>query len=82
MATLSLCFFNLLPLPFLDGAQVLDIILESASCRRSPVVAIDLEAAVNSQRPLARQRRYSQAVRIATVIMLCCTAVPAVLQLQ
>ena len=39
--TLSLFLFNLLPLPFLDGSQLLDALLDLILCARSPVSSRD-----------------------------------------
>lgn len=53
MASLSLFFFNLLPLPYLDGSQFLNAILE-ASLKDSGVVHPDdfeLEAVEERRRP-------------------------------
>jgi len=47
MATLSLYVFNLLPLPFLDGTQLLDAVLDfvfGASVSAYSADAVDLEA--------------------------------------
>jgi S2P endopeptidase len=44
MATLSLYLFNLLPLPFLDGTQLLDAALNFVFRSFSAVEEVDLEA--------------------------------------
>jgi len=58
MATLSLYIFNLLPLPFLDGTQlldeVLDFVLVSVNSSGSYSDTIDLEALEGSR---VRSRR-------------------------
>ncbi|KAG5720502.1 hypothetical protein E4T56_gene9593 [Termitomyces sp. T112] len=53
MASLSLFFFNLLPLPYLDGSQFLDTILEASlrDPRRINSDEYELEAVEERRRP-------------------------------
>jgi len=60
MATLSLYLFNLLPLPFLDGTQLLDEALDfvfASSPTSSSLDEVDLEA-LESGMSLGRGGRY------------------------
>ena len=69
MASLSLYFFNLLPLPLLDGTQLFDAILE-LQVLRERLVDIDLEAIEVSRKPsLGRWKYLRTTVRIITPIM-------------
>lgn len=62
MATLSLYLFNLLPLPFLDGSQFLETLLDLTlnSSERLSAEDFDLEALEGGNRPdIGRRSRRS-----------------------
>ena len=71
LASLSLYFFNLLPLPYLDGGKLLEVLLIIASHPKT----IDLEAA---RRPVPeRWKRTSRWIHIITVTMIGATVLLA-----
>jgi len=79
MATLSLYFFNLLPLPHLDGIELLVTILDFLFDRMQGPVVYDVEAletADASQTPRMRQRwkeRLGKIIQIMTMsVFMCC----------
>lgn len=59
MATLSLYLFNLLPLPFLDGSQLLEAFLELALLSLTPNLAEDSELEALEQGASRSQSRDS-----------------------
>ncbi|KAI0045918.1 hypothetical protein FA95DRAFT_74971 [Auriscalpium vulgare] len=56
MLTLSLYIFNLLPLPFLDGSEVLEATLEWWLSGATSVVEVDLEGGMRDSRGLSGAR--------------------------
>lgn len=57
MATLSLYLFNLLPLPFLDGTQLLDAVFNIVIDTSSPM-EVDLQTLEGGRGRSARPRRW------------------------
>ena len=77
--TLSLYLFNLLPLPLLDGSQLLDAFLDASSSQNIPmpranISLLDMEAGsgfrtndrIEGLSPPSRKRRLSRGVQILT----------------
>ena len=79
MATLSLYFFNLLPLPHLDGTELLQTILDFLFDRKQEPFVYDLEALETADAPettRTRQRwkeRLGKIISIMTMsVFICC----------
>jgi hypothetical protein len=79
MATLSLYFFNLLPLPLLDGAQLLDVIL-TFSVYHTTQINIDLEA-VEISHP-RRQKLSTTVIYVVTTVLFCVAIIFTILPLR
>jgi S2P endopeptidase len=78
MATLSLYFFNLLPLPHLDGTELLQTILDLLFDRNQEPFVYDLEALETADPPETRMRqrwkeRLGKIISIMTMsVFICC----------
>ncbi|KAJ3855605.1 hypothetical protein EV368DRAFT_79487 [Lentinula lateritia] len=69
MATLSLFVFNLLPLPFLDGAQLLNALLDYV--RPVSELGVDEESGISQRGPAALwKRRFERLVQFGTLGMI------------
>lgn len=69
MATLSLFVFNLLPLPFLDGAQLLNALLDYV--RPVSELGVDEESGISQRAPAASwKRRFERLVQFGTLGMI------------
>ena len=70
MATLSLYFFNLLPLPRLDGAQLINVVLDF-SLRHATLSTVDLEAIeIPRRHPRQRGQHVLMIIHLATTMLL------------
>ena len=81
MATLSLYFLNLLPLPYLDGAELLLSILDFIFDRKQEPFIYDVEALATEDAPGTRRiwqrwkQRLGKVIPIVTMSVFLCSII-------